>query len=129
MCMKILKPLWFHKIWLWKRLFSFFEIVYKISDFRFSLCFRKKSSKTTLLLVKKCSKKIPPSFFTNVFVFQTIWFTKMTLFYAVSWAELRKRVEVAENSEFTNVFVFSYFRLSSYFSPTEVGSLLTWTLY
>ena len=39
-------------------------------------------------------------------------------FYAVNWAELRKRVEVAKNSDFTNVFVFSYFRLFSYFSPT-----------
>ena len=40
-------------------------------------------------------------------------------FYAVNWAELRKRIEVAKNSHFTNVFVFSYFRLFSYFSPTD----------
>ena len=39
---------------------------------------------------------------------------------SVNWAELRKRVEVANNSDFTNVFVFSYFRLSSYFSPTAL---------
>ena len=62
----------------------------------------------------------PNLHFTNVFVFQTIWNTKMQWFYAVKWTELRKWVEVAKNSDFTNVFVFSYFRLSSYFSPTAI---------
>ena len=86
--------------------------------------FVKISPKTTFV-VKKSSKNNPQPFFfifTNVFEFQTIWNTKMTWFYAVGLAELRKWVEVAKNSDFTNVFVFSYFRLSSYFSPTVLSS-------
>ena len=88
--------------------------------------FVKISPKTTFV-VKKSSKNNPQPFFfifTNVFEFQTIWNTKMTWFYAVGLAELRKWVEVAKNSDFTNVFVFSYFRLSSYFSPTGMKILI-----
>ena len=48
----------------------------------------------------------------------------MKRIYAVQMAKIRKRIEIIENSDFTNVCVFASLRLFAYLSPTAVKNTL-----